>query len=80
MIELPAMSDPVAVANGMATEYSFAEALLFVLTHEVGHALGGPSHSDISICLMNRYAESWHTVDHLSDFYRSMLRVHNITR
>jgi predicted Zn-dependent protease len=73
------MSDPAKI-DGFTTEYSFTEALLFVITHEVGHALGGPSHSDISTCLMNRYAERWDTVDDLSDYYRSLLRVHNITR
>jgi hypothetical protein len=77
-IELPAISNPDAV--GSATEYNKQQALLFVITHEVGHALGGPSHSDVSTCLMNRYAESWQTVDKLSDFYKSLLRVHNIAR
>jgi len=81
-MERPALSDP-GVANSslkIETEYSLAEVWLFVVSHEIGHALGGPIHSDESRCLMNRYAESWRTVDYLSNYYRSLLRVHNYMR
>lgn len=81
-LELPFGSDPDALVKGSkdATEHSLADVMRFLVTHEIGHALGGPSHSDDRKCLMNRYLESWGTVNHLCDYYRALLKVHNQIR
>jgi nitrous oxidase accessory protein NosD len=80
-VELPALSDPLAAGSGkIEDEYSLPEVWLFLITHEMGHALGGPSHTDIPNDLMSRYTYSWRTHNYLSNYYRSLLRVHNLTR
>jgi hypothetical protein len=82
-VELPALSDPADAKPGEILprdEYSIEEVWTFILTHEMGHALGGPSHTDIPDDLMSRYAYSWRTHNKFSNYYLSLLRIHNLTR
>jgi len=78
LVELPFGFDPTAVdAN---TEYSKAQALRHTITHEIGHAIGVPSHSDAPLCLMYKYSSNWNRQDYLSDWFRSVLEVSNEMR
>ena len=77
-VELPMASDPSAILSGSG--YSFSEAFRHTITHELVHAIAGPSHTNIPTCLMYKYSNNWSRQDHLSDLYRSLLRVHNEVR
>jgi parallel beta-helix repeat protein len=72
---------PVATGlNNIVNEYNLYQVFMHTTTHEVGHALAGPTHTNDPACLMYKYSNNWSRADDLSDIYRSLLRVHNITR
>ena len=75
-VELPVASDLINIVN----EYDLDQVLMHTITHEIGHALAGPTHTNDPACLMYKYSNNWSRADYLSDIYRSLLRVHNITR
>jgi hypothetical protein len=75
-VELPVASELENIVN----EYDLYQVLVHTITHEMGHALAGPTHTNDPACLMYKYSNNWSRADHLSDIYRSLLRVHNITR
>ncbi len=75
-VELPVASDLGNIVN----EYDLDQVLMHTITHEIGHALAGPTHTNDPACLMYQYSNNWSRADYLSDIYRSLLRVHNITR
>jgi hypothetical protein len=86
IIELPFGRHPDAInpeyeqdLEGRA--YTKARVLMFVTGHEIGHALGGPSHSkDNPLCMMYKISENYNRDNFLSDYYRSLLRIHNKIR
>ncbi|RLC16871.1 MAG: hypothetical protein DRI24_07300 [Deltaproteobacteria bacterium] len=80
-VELPVASDPDDddILNDI-NEYDSDEVLVHTITHEVGHALAGPMHTNDPECLMYKYSNNWDRAGNLSDIYRSLLRIHNITR
>jgi hypothetical protein len=86
-VELPLISDSTILDkfsrdynNGIPLEYPIGEVRRHTNTHEISHALAGPSHTNDPTCLMYRYSNNWRRDGHLSDYYRSLLRVHNRTR
>ena len=78
LVELPLAVNPYDIPSD--SEYSLKEVLLHTITHELAHALAGPPHTNDPICLMYEYSNNWDRADHLSDYYRSILRIHNLTR
>ena len=76
LVELPVVSE---IAN-IVGEYDFTNVGIHTITHEIAHALAGPTHTSDPQCLMYKYSNNWSRADHLSDIYRSLLRIHNITR
>jgi hypothetical protein len=61
-------------------EYDLSHVLMHTITHEMAHALAGPSHTNDPYDLMYRYSNNWSRHDRLCDYYRAMLRIHNIMR
>jgi hypothetical protein len=93
-IELPPATDPNAPndnrpnqhaycdenGNNCENPYTKAWVLMHIVTHEIGHALGGYDHSPFPWCLMHTYAYDWKRQDFISDWYRARLMVHNVIR
>jgi hypothetical protein len=81
-VELPLASDPYTVnqfdQNGHP--YTKRRVLKHTITHEIGHALAGAYHSNDPECVMYKYSNNWKRDHNLSDYYKSLLRVHNIRR
>lgn len=77
-VELPLAIDPGAIDSDY--QYDLGHVLLHTITHEMAHALAGPSHTNFPDDLMYRYSNNWGRQDHLSDYYKSLLRIHNIVR
>jgi len=77
LVELPLAIDPYNITS---QEYDLRHVLMHTITHEMAHALAGPSHTNDPACLMYRYSNNWSRHDHLSDYYKSLLRIHNIVR
>ncbi len=78
MVELPVASDPTVDLS--RDEYTINQVLVHTITHEIAHALAGPFHTNDPLCLMYRYSNNWNRAHYLSDYYRSLIRIHNITR
>jgi hypothetical protein len=76
-VELPLATDP---NNITSQEYGLSHVLKHTITHEMAHALAGPSHTNDPTCVMYRYSNNWGRHNHLSDYYKSLLRIHNIVR
>jgi predicted Zn-dependent protease len=53
---------------------------MHTITHELGHAVAGPYHTKDPTCLMHYQAIDWKRDHYLSDYYRSLLKVHNRMR
>jgi hypothetical protein len=82
-VELPFVAEPLAADPGskvVGLESSRAEVLKHTITHEIGHAIGVPKHSDVPADLMFKYSSNWNRADYLSDWFRSLIRVHNKMR
>ena len=83
-VELPMASDPAAADAGSVTadEADKATVLMVTITHELGHALAGGTHTKVAECLMHETAIDWRIerANYLSDHFRSLLRVHNKNR
>ena len=90
-IELPVVSDPNSAGpfdiGPMERDdaipprpYTIQRVLMHVTTHEIAHALGGALHTDDPLCLMYNVSNNWKRDHHLSDYYRSLLRIHNKLR
>jgi hypothetical protein len=77
LVELPLATDPYNITS---QEYDLSHVLKHTITHEMAHALAGPSHTNDPLCVMYRYSNNWDRHDHLSDYYKSLLRIHNIVR
>ena len=77
LVELPLATDPTAIPGD---EFDLSRVLEHTITHEMAHALAGPSHTNDPLDLMYRYSNNWNRQDHLSDYYKSLLRIHNIER
>lgn len=84
-VELPFASDPDA--DNYSKQYDFdnipntkARVLRDTATHELVHAIAGPPHSQVLNCLMYEESSSWRKDNYISDYIRSLLRVHNFTR
>jgi hypothetical protein len=94
LVELPPAVDPNALdgnrpkqhaycdeyGNNCENPYTKAWVLMHIVTHEIGHALGGWDHSPFPWCLMHTYAYDWSRQDFISDWYRAKLMVHNVIR
>jgi hypothetical protein len=85
IVELPFASNPENIdpsweQDDQGGQYTKARVIKHIITHEIGHALGGPDHSKDPACVMNHQSVDWKRDDHLCDWYRSLLKVHNITR
>ncbi len=78
LVELPLATDPDEIDPMF--EYNLSDVFIHTITHEIAHALAGPSHTNDPNCLMYRYSLNWSRQDHLSDYYKSLLRIHNIVR
>jgi len=61
-------------------EYTKAHVLKHTITHEMGHALSGFGHVPDRNCVMSEFTETWDRDGYLCDYYRSLLRIHNIKR
>jgi len=93
-VEMPPAIDPNAAngnrphqhaycdeyGNNCENPYTKAWVLMHIITHEIGHALGGWDHSPFPWCLMHTYAYDWKRQDFISDWYRARLMVHNVNR
>jgi predicted Zn-dependent protease len=84
-VELPFATDPEADLSDKQFDhnmnpYTKARVLQHTITHELGHALAGPMHTNDPKDLMYKHSNNWKRDDYLSDFYRSLLRIHNIKR
>jgi hypothetical protein len=90
-IELPMASNPEAdnsskqyatydAIEGWKNPYVKAWVLRHTTTHEVCHVLAGPWHSEDPLCVMYKYSNNWKRADYLSDWYRSLLQIHNEMR
>ena len=80
LVELPMASDPDAMAGISADEADRITVLMVTTTHELGHAVAGDMHTFDSACLMNFEAIDWKRADYFSDYFRSLIRIHNKTR
>jgi len=78
LVELPYVSHMDSILSEF--EYTKAQILLHTVTHEIVHAMSISGHSKDPNGLMYRYSNNWSRADHLSDWYRSLLRVHNRRR
>jgi hypothetical protein len=89
-VELPIATDPNTVSGIISSNekddqvvpwpYTRSRVLRHTATHEMAHALAGGSHTADPLCLMYEISNNWKRDDHLSDHYRSLLKVHNILR
>jgi parallel beta-helix repeat protein len=81
-VELPLATDPTPLdpSGHDSIEYELIHVLKHTITHEMAHALAGPSHTNFQDDLMYRYSNNWSRHDNLSDYYKSLLRIHNIVR
>jgi hypothetical protein len=79
-VELPMAADPSAVAGLSEDEADRAKVLMVTTTHELGHAVAGSMHTKDSACLMNEVAIDWKRSDYFSDYFRSLIRIHNKVR
>ena len=80
LVELPMASDPYSVAGISADEADRITVMMVTTTHELGHAVAGDMHTFDSACLMNFEAIDWRRADYFSDYFRSLIRVHNKIR
>ena len=88
IVELPFASDPENVnpayeyADPLRPETAYVKAWVITHsgTHEIGHAIGVPVHTDVPKCLMYRYSSNWARGDYLSNWFRSKLMVDNRMR
>jgi len=79
----PDMIDPASeqpVIDGVSYRYTKGHVLKHTITHEIVHALAGPSHTEDPGDLMYKYSNNWSRFNQLSDYYRSLLRIHNKKR
>jgi len=90
-VELPPATDPKADNSskqyatydqdaGWQDGYTRAWVLKHTVSHEICHVLAGPLHSEDPNDLMYKYSSNWKRADYLSDWYRSLLKIHNKTR
>jgi len=90
-VELPPATDPNANNSskqyatgddvaGWQNAYTKAWVLKHTISHEICHVLAGPLHSEDPKGLMYKYSNNWKRADYLSDWYRSLLMIHNKTR
>jgi len=90
-VELPPATDPRADNSsrqfasydsvaGWQNGYTKAWVLKHTISHEICHVLAGPLHSEDPNDLMYKYSSNWKRADYLSDWYRSLLMIHNKTR
>jgi hypothetical protein len=80
LVELPQGSNPDDYPGQSTDEADKAHVLMHTITHELAHAVAGPYHTKDPECLMHYQAIDWKRHHYLSDYYRSLLRVHNILR
>ena len=85
LVELPMASDPDAdnyfnEHDAKGNPYTFAHVLKHTITHELCHALAGGGHSTDRKCIMYGFQEDWARFDWMCDYYRSLLRIHNLRR
>ena len=84
-VELPTASDPNAdnytnQHDDNGNPYTKARVMRHTITHEICHLLAGPWHSEDKTCVMYKYSNNWKRDDHLCDWYRSLLKIHNKVR
>jgi hypothetical protein len=89
-VELPAATDPKADNNSKQfaafengawrNPYTKAWVLKHTTTHEIIHVLADGRHSEDPSCVMYSFSNNWKRADHLSDWYRSLLKIHNVAR
>jgi len=84
-VELPFASDPDA--DNYSKQYDFdgvpntrARVLKDTTTHELVHTIAGPPHSQVLNCLMYEESSNWSKDNYISDYIRSLLRIHNFVR
>ncbi len=84
-VELPTASDPLDNIDSnqhddQGRPYTKARVVMHTILHEICHVLAGSFHSSITKDLMYKYSRDWKRDDYLSDWYRSMLEIHNEPR
>jgi len=91
-VELPMATDPRkdnsakqfatydSVQGVWKNPYTKAWVLAHTTTHEIIHVLSGGKHSADPACVMYEFSNNWKRADHLSDWYRSLLMIHNEVR
>jgi hypothetical protein len=85
LVELPFATDPKTDNSASQFDdegfgYSKARVTQFLATHEIGHALAGSNHSDVSACTMFKLSNNWKRDHYLSDQVRENVEVHNYMR
>ena len=89
IIEIPQAQDPFNVDpasehDQFGVPYTKARVMRHIITHELGHALGGTQHSTEKVGeqhdLMYGFTNDWSRDHLLYDWFRSRLRIHNPQR